>query len=1662
MKNPTRFSASARPAILLGLLLSCCAAHADIDISNTPVFVNDSVPPLNMLVMGRDHKLYYEAYNDASDLNGDGILDVGYKGYLAKANGGIDYYGYFNSYVCYDYSDGKFVPSVATTNKQCTGKWSGDFLNYLATSRMDALRKVLYGGFRVEDTTTSTVLQAAYIPQDAHTWGKEYLSQAHDGYLISSFTPLTQPAPGYRHLFAVTSLTQDTGIPQLRTLTNTTFRIWNWVSKERPVAGTDCVNSSGSTVACTSGGPSNSWALVPADQLSNLNWTIWKDSTATSTNKSQMDTLFNATNSGNSTRCGSGTLPFSNINTGQNFTNPWTGRNNNNCTQDAFHTEITGTLTPSMTGTYEFSVDGDDAVEFQLNGTVIASAYGDHGATGAGGGGTPGSIYLTAGQTYTIKYRHEENGGDASFYLYWKTPASGTSTMTDRNIKVVACPADSTLRESNCTAYGQSGIKPTGILHDYGAANKMYFGLLTGSFQKNISGGVLRSKIQSFVKEYNTSTGQFCSSGSNICTNTDAVTNGIVATINKLRIIDFSYSSQSYGCGWITTRPIAQTDTCYMWGNPIGEMMYETLRYFSGATAPTSTYDYGTGSSKDADLGLPRVGTWTPPYRSSASATDGYPLCSVPAMTVISDINPSYDFKLPGSNFSTAVSAPSSGPLAGLNVSTEADAIWAKEGGGSRNIFIGESNGVADSAPTPKTVSNLSTVRGLAPEEPSKQGTYYSAAVAHYGARTAIGGTKKVLTYTVALASPLPTIKFPVTVSGTTSTITVVPFAKSVGGSSIDPNGAFQPTDQIVDYYVETFANTAPACNGGAPSVVTDCDATVNGGRPYAKFRINYEDVEQGADHDMDAISVYELLVNAQGKLVINMTSEYAAGGIDQHMGYVISGTTRDGIYLEVKDQSGSNVAYKLDTPADQIPGYCNVTGTKPAACTLTALNSSRTFDISGNPAATFLQNPLWYAAKYGTTAANPDADGDGVPDNYFLVTNALTLKDQLNKAFNDIYQRNSSVSAPTVGRMQAGASVSDDRSVYRTNFKVEDWSGDLIKETISPVDGSRTVNWHATVPSSRTIKFKGSSGSLANLTYSNLAGISYNGTSLQSTLTEGQLNYVLGSRTGEGTDYRRRDSLLGDIVNSSVAVVSGAQYLAYLAGAIDGGNAKYQAFMTAKRDRAKRIYVGANDGMLHVFDDNGSEVFAYVPRAVIPQLRYLSSRDYTASQHRWYVDGALTVRDVYFDDDWHTVLIGNLGAGGKSVFALDITDPANISLLWEFSEETAATKDTTNTTLSNMGFSIPTPVVARLHSGQWGVLIPNGYNSANNGSGKAVMFILDIKTGNVLRTLVAQGAAGTNGLSSIRGADNNGDGIIDYAYAGDLQGNLWRFDLLDTSSTTPFASTTVNASTFKVSFGGSPLYTAMDSTATNAVAQPITAPPSLVRHPSMTGYLVMFGTGRYLGSSDKVSPFQVQSLYGIWDKQTAGEAAPNTPSLTRTNLQEQTFSSQVNGASFTNPSTSTTTSQDIRLLSQNSVNWTTKSGWFLDWRVGTGSSSVVGERVVDEMAARGQVLFVNTRTPNLDVCQAGVEGWSYGIDPNTGGRSSFNVFDFNQNSKVDSGDAYVNGNNNSVVSGYKTPAGGAALSGDLRFTSDGAPMTVSFGPESTGRQSWRVIPQSN
>ncbi len=744
----------------------------------------------------------------------------------------------------------------------------------------------------------------------------------------------------------------------------------------------------------------------------------------------------------------------------------------------------------------------------------------------------------------------------------------------------------------------------------------------------------------------------------------------------------------------------------------------------------------------------------------------------------------------------------------------------------------------------------------------------------------------------------------------------------------------------------------------------------------------------------------------------------------------------------------------------------------------------------------TSLTSPKWegstYSGGYDEIAAGrlswPNASNNHSNNVYDLWHAAVNSRgeffsadspDQLVAAFQDILNRISGKDLPA-SRPAISSSLQEDdtgdkltRFAYQTSFASDkNWAGDLTRYSLTTQDKAtvQTKLWSAqsildAMPNGgagRKIMMAGSGTSgLKEFTWGSLSADQQrqlnrdpDRNDVADTKGQDRVAFLRGDRRKENSDnFRTRNSILGDIINSSPATVGKAQYLTYLAQPIEpSGN--YSTFAEAQKTRAPRVYVGANDGMLHGFDTDGNETFAFIPSAVFEKLHKLTARGYQGGAHQFYVDGSPVVADAFFGGAWHTVLIGSLRAGGKGLFALDVTDPANIKLLWEIGVDQEP----------DLGYSFPKPTVARLHNSKWAVVTGNGYSSLND---KAALLIIDLETGAITRKLEVTGRTGVpNGLSSPRLADNNSDGVADYAYAGDLQGNLWRFDLIagKVNQDDPFSRANDGpavASSFRVSFGGQPLYSAVDSA---GAAQAITAAPSLVRHPTRKGYIVIFGTGKYFENADaRADTSRAQTLYGIWDQQTKGEAAGSTPRLTRGNLQQQTLDLQAD-------STFASTARTIRIASQNPVNWlnndgsTKQSGWYLDFMV---NGTLKGEMLIEDMIAIGQVVLLQTITPNDDPCADGASNWTYGLDPYTGGRTSFTVFDLARQGVVDSKSDYSYNKQNVAVSGTEQKGlGGLTLStneqGNPEVCSSGECLTVNPGPNTRGRQNWRPIEGKN
>jgi len=1507
-------------SVLAFSCMPCNVQAATLTLGTAPLFISVTAPPLNMLVLGRDHKLFMAAYNDASDLNGDGLLDVGYKGYLPSSSGGIDYFGYFSNKVCYSYSGGVFTPSVlaSTSDKSCNGStWSGDFLNYVTMSRMDALRKVLYGGYRSTDTNSSTILERAYIPQDAHSFGHEYQSQARDGYDINKYTPLSQPGAGKYILFANTTptstltsanATNPSGAPLMRVMSGTTHRVWEWLSKEAPVAG-DNTNNPGH--ACANPGS------------------------------------------------------FSDV----------------NC----------------------------------------------------------------------------------------------DVAPTDYIVRVQVCVAN--FDQDACELYPNGNYKPVGLLHQYGETDQMYFGLLSGSYMHNFEGGVVRKEVTSFKNELDLNTGIFVNPKK-----------GMIASLDGFKIEDSTSYSSTYlhnrNCGnyWGQT----QADgNCRIWGNPVGEMMFESLRYFSGATSASSQYTYTSTGSDDAALGLPEVTTWRNPYGSTTAtpAGLGYPVCAKPFDTVISDVNTSRDSGLPGNAWGDP--SPTSPSFPGgktLDVKAMGDAIWNNEFGvGSKSIFIGEVGGTADGMPTVKTASSFGNIRGLSPEEPTRQGTYYAASVAYFGHINDINAAtnkQNLNTYAIALSSPIPRMEIPV--NG--KTITLVPLGKVVNWSgatpAVTPTNAWQPTEQIVAFYIDTMANM--------PGQTVD--STTNGGRPYLKFRINFEDAEQGNDYDMDEIVLYTVSANATGGLDVQLKTEYASAGAQSHIGYVISGTNgKDGVYLEVQGgDSGNNYHYKYDTPSGKWAGDCVA---NPSSCAYLpaqgVATTVRTFSAGSNPPATLLKDPLWYAAKYGGFSddnANQlpdsgewDSNVSGSPDNYFLVTNALTLGTQMANAFNEIIQHTSSASTAAVN----SGSISSQSRVYQAVFHSGDWLGHLLSFKVNP-DGSlnNTAEWDAAdnLPSSgsRNIYTMNSNGAATAFTWAGIDSTRQGQLSTNATTAQLRLNYLRGDGSLEvnnGGVFRNRAKKLGDIVDSAPLYVG--EPLGIYSDTLE--SKPYSTFRQSNKNRTGMVYVGANDGMLHAFDGTtGVEKFAYIPSPVFSTLKNLTRTTYV---HKYYVDGSPTVGDAFIGSSWKTVLVGGLGGGGQGIYALDITDPTSFgtgNVLWEF------TDGGTNGD-ADLGYTFSQPTIVRLHNGKWAAIFGNGYNNtvadgSASTTGHAVLYIVDISNGSLIRKIDTQAgtAATPNGLASPIAIDSDGDGIVDYVYAGDLLGNLWKFDITSSNSASwsiPYVSGTTPV----------PLYVATDASGNR---QPITSRPEVSFGPRGIGFMVYFGTGKWLedptdrldnASVTTAANQRVQSLYGILDPNSGS----TDPFSGRGTLTQQSILAEVSV-----PSADGTSNTSVRVTSNNLIP-NNGRGWYMDLILNPQSlttppsTNYKGERMVSNPILRDGRIIFNTLVPQSDPCTFGGDSWIMELNAFNGARLTVSPFDTNKDGQIDALDyttVTVNGQTITVpVGGVKTDVGitnglgilvdvgshsqnGGGLENKYAAGTSGEMQSIKESGKSTGRQSWQQL----
>ena len=498
--------------------------------------------------------------------------------------------------------------------------------------------------------------------------------------------------------------------------------------------------------------------------------------------------------------------------------------------------------------------------------------------------------------------------------------------------------------------------------------------------------------------------------------------------------------------------------------------------------------------------------------------------------------------------------------------------------------------------------------------------------------------------------------------------------------------------------------------------------------------------------------------------------------------------------------------------------------------------------------------------------------------------------------------------------------SLNTGAQVFNASYVSGVWTGQLAARAVTASGVSNTINWTSSVPTWTTRKVFTSTGT---------SGTAFPSSTQETALTRtggpvnypvggvDNANYIKGEATREernGGLLRNRTSLLGDIVGSSPAYVSDTNTL----------------------------YVGANDGMLHAFDaSTGIEQFAYVPRIVnMANLSTLSRGDYT---HKFFVDGPISVSSRSLTPG-RNILVGTLGKGGKGVYALDVSAPAAATAAsihkWELAE----------TTGNNMGLVLGKPILAKVQSVSTAAIIGNGINSTNE---RAVLVVINADTGQVIREIdTGEGSATTpNGLFAPTGVFGADGKTLAYVYAGDMLGNVWKFNL---SGSTPG------------SWSVTRLFSAQD---TGGKAQPITGGVTVATNPSTNKRWVFFGTGRYLTASDAdaTNP-DVQSMYGVMDEDAGYD---------RSDLTQRTIA-------LTNE---TVSGYPVRAFEEKTSLPAASKGWFIDL-------PMAGERIVQDAQVVSTFLITASMVPTGNACDADGMGFINALDAFTGTSAGASYFD--------------------------------------------------------------------
>jgi Tfp pilus tip-associated adhesin PilY1 len=1513
--------------LIAAAFLALCSILASAGtLSQLPLNLKSGVPPNVMFALSVEFPTAITpAYSDS--------------GSYSRNN---TYLGYFDNTKCYFYSSaltsgsvtGWFYPAASSTTvssspNACAGSfgggWSGNWLNWVSMAGLDEFRYAMTGGNRVVD------LNAATVPG---TNGLTVLQRSYQTSQGSNFPTKTWTEDGY-----------STGFPSGAALSivssgNGSTMV---ISSGSGVAGTATCNSptytgssvtcnsytlsSGDTTTCTSYSGSgtsaspytctafaNSTSDVPVISPStSITSTMTIGGTAGAITIScpansfsslppsctaTLNDAYSSTGTCSSWNAGPGTagspytcLTFSTLSStsGGNKIFSYTSTSGSSSVSDT----VTGSATTYPSSSTYFACTWSSTGST----TTCAASGGFSGATCTvyTGKGTSASPYTCAaaswvpvGSGYTIKAAtakssstKESNGSYYYTQYQFSETSSSTSTVyftptytgayggttiyynrvynvtiggvaTTYNVNVQVCNPQVGL-ESNCTQYvdnnGNVTWKPTGVLE--GNGNAMRFGVLSYFNANDIDNAVLRAKAKYLAPDQVLQGGSIQSNAAKEWLATDGT---FVNNPDSADSASWKSGLTPSNSGVINyINKFGSTSATYKTYDDIGKLYYETLRYLRGGNysasttsgTPTPTSDFSNGATQANSDGFPVITTWDDPIKYA---------CQKNYIITMGDAHTWCDKRLPGGTYTSNGST-----VCNAYTDSNAHAHVSDLGSLSGDTGInGSINGTAvDSASVTGTISGTTlsvtaVTSGTLAIGRLVTGTGITAGTVITALGTGTGGTG---TYTVNLSQTVLS-KTMTSITGTTDATNAVGSMEGMGTIATTLTGA----GSSASYYIAGLAAWA-ATNNIRPDLAPS-SSPMN----VKSFII---DVQEAQDCSFDQ--------------QFWLTAKYG----------------------------------------------------DPSNYTSGSWNSSALWynSILGNSFPCAANAPT----NYGSTTLSMKW-----PKNLLRASDPTSMIASVKSAIQTIAaeQGAEAALAQSAGSLDTGTGA----YIYQGAYNSGGWIGDLKAFVISP-NGmvSPTADWSASQmlpnPSARQVfSFNRATNAGINFALDSGGSLSYfdsyqqgllntsnigivdsygadrvkyiNGdmsneaylpSSTGSTSTNTQANHGWRSRVAEGVSNSNTPASytagptgqLGDIIDSNPVYVG--------APSSPLPDATYKAFALAHASRTPMVYVGANDGMLHAFNasytisstglpvhtsSSGTEVFGYVPYATYPTLSNLMSPNYA---HTFYVDGGPVVADVCVQpctasSNWMSILVGGLNAGGKGVYALNITDPATSfaksNILWEF----------TNLDDPDLGYTFSQPIVAKLNNGRWAVIFGNGFNSVdptgNPNNNNAYLFILYVDPGLsssqpwVLNTNYFKIALtspnspnnASNGLAGVVGVDSNLDGTIDLVYGGDRNGNMWKIDL--TSNVAPTNST----STWSAAFSGSPLFIAKDGAGNT---QQITTTPKVGNHPN-GGYMVMFGTGSWIDASDpnpqSGSTFYTNTLYGIWDQNTGLTTSPAIP----------------------------------------------------------------------------------------------------------------------------------------------------------------------------------------